>query len=122
MEGPSPGQGQCTLVGAGPGDPDLLTLAAVKALQRASVLLVDDLVNEAVLQWAPDSARIVHVGKRGGCQSTPQAFIQRLMLQEVQAGENVVRLKGAIHSSLAEAAKRWSSCAAMASSRASSMA
>lgn len=94
MEGPSPGQGQCTLVGAGPGDPDLLTLAAVKALQRASVLLVDDLVNEAVLQWAPDSARIVHVGKRGGCQSTPQAFIQRLMLQEVQAGENVVRLKG----------------------------
>ncbi len=91
---PSPGQGQCTLVGAGPGDPDLLTIAAAKALQRATVLLVDDLVNDAVLQWAPASARIVHVGKRGGCQSTPQAFIQRLMLQEVQAGENVVRLKG----------------------------
>lgn len=91
---PTPGQGQCTLVGAGPGDPDLLTIAAVKALQRATVLLVDDLVNDAVLQWAAASARIVHVGKRGGCQSTPQAFIQRLMLQEVQAGENVVRLKG----------------------------
>ncbi|MDR2329956.1 MAG: uroporphyrinogen-III C-methyltransferase [Comamonas sp.] len=93
-DAPSPGLGQCTLVGAGPGDPDLLTIAAAKALQRATVLLVDDLVNEAVLQWAPESARIVHVGKRGGCQSTPQAFIQRLMLQEVQAGENVVRLKG----------------------------
>ena len=93
-DAPTPGQGQCTLVGAGPGDPDLLTIAAAKALQRATVLLVDDLVNEAVLQWAPESARIVHVGKRGGCQSTPQAFIQRLMLQEVQAGENVVRLKG----------------------------
>lgn len=93
-DAPLPGQGQCTLVGAGPGDPDLLTIAAAKALQGATVLLVDDLVNEAVLQWAPESARIVHVGKRGGCQSTPQAFIQRLMLQEVQAGENVVRLKG----------------------------
>lgn len=93
-DAPSPGHGQCTLVGAGPGDPDLLTIAAAKALQGATVLLVDDLVNEAVLQWAPESARIVHVGKRGGCQSTPQAFIQRLMLQEVQAGENVVRLKG----------------------------
>ncbi|MCD2165663.1 uroporphyrinogen-III C-methyltransferase [Comamonas koreensis] len=93
-DAPLPGLGQCTLVGAGPGDPDLLTIAAAKALQRATVLLVDDLVNEAVLQWAPESARIVHVGKRGGCQSTPQAFIQRLMLQEVQAGENVVRLKG----------------------------
>jgi uroporphyrin-III C-methyltransferase len=87
-------QGSCTLVGAGPGDPDLLTIAAAKAIRQATVLLVDDLVNDAILEWAQPSARVVHVGKRGGCQSTPQGFIQRLMLQEVQNGEKVVRLKG----------------------------
>ncbi|MEN9688597.1 MAG: uroporphyrinogen-III C-methyltransferase [Pseudomonadota bacterium] len=83
-----------TLVGAGPGDPDLLTLKAVKALQAATVVLVDDLVHPEVLAHAPAAARIVHVGKRGGCQSTPQAFIEKLMVQEALAGENVVRLKG----------------------------
>lgn len=83
-----------TLVGAGPGDPDLLTLKAVKALQQATVILVDDLVHPDVLQHAPAQARIVHVGKRGGCQSTPQAFIEKLMVQEALAGETVVRLKG----------------------------
>jgi uroporphyrin-III C-methyltransferase len=86
--------GTCTLVGAGPGDPELLTLKAVKAIQSATVLLVDDLVNEAVLQHASPSARIVHVGKRGGCKSTPQAFIEKLMVNAVQQGEHVVRLKG----------------------------
>jgi uroporphyrin-III C-methyltransferase len=84
----------CTLVGAGPGDPELLTLKAVKAIQAATVLLVDDLVNEAVLQFASPAARIVHVGKRGGCKSTPQAFIEKLMINAVHEGEQVVRLKG----------------------------
>jgi uroporphyrin-III C-methyltransferase len=83
-----------TLVGAGPGDPELLTLKAVKAIGAATVLLVDDLVSDAVLAYAAPTARIVHVGKRGGCRSTPQAFIEKLMLQEAKAGENVVRLKG----------------------------
>lgn len=83
-----------TLVGAGPGDPDLLTLKAVKALQTATVILVDDLVHPDVLQHARPQARVVHVGKRGGCQSTPQAFIDKLMVQEALAGETVVRLKG----------------------------
>ncbi|QAU35578.1 uroporphyrinogen-III C-methyltransferase [Janthinobacterium sp. 17J80-10] len=82
------------LVGAGPGDPELLTLKAVRAIGCANVLLVDDLVNPAVLEHAPASARIVYVGKRGGCQSTPQAFIERLMIAEAQAGRVVVRLKG----------------------------
>lgn len=86
--------GSVMLVGAGPGDPELLTLKAVRAIRRATVLLVDDLVGEGVLRYARRSARIVHVGKRGGCQSTPQAFIQQLMLREAQAGERVVRLKG----------------------------
>lgn len=86
--------GRCTLVGAGPGDPELLTLKAVKAIASATVLLVDDLVNDGVLVHASPTARIVYVGKRGGCSSTPQAFIDKLMIQAVQAGEQVVRLKG----------------------------
>ncbi|TXI58923.1 MAG: uroporphyrinogen-III C-methyltransferase [Limnohabitans sp.] len=86
--------GRCTLVGAGPGDPELLTIKAAKAIAQASVLFVDDLVNPAVLEHAAPDARIVQVGKRGGCKSTPQAFIHKLMVQAVQAGEKVVRLKG----------------------------
>ena len=82
------------LVGAGPGDPDLLTLKAVKALARADVILCDDLVRDEVLAHAGPHARIVHVGKRGGCKSTPQAFIERLMVAEARAGRVVVRLKG----------------------------
>ena len=86
--------GSCTLVGAGPGDPDLLTIKAAKAIGKASVIFVDDLVNDAVLAHADASARIVYVGKRGGCKSTPQAFIQKLMLKAAREGESVVRLKG----------------------------
>jgi uroporphyrin-III C-methyltransferase len=81
------------LVGAGPGDPELLTLKAVKALGQAEVVMIDDLVNPAVLEHCP-GARIVAVGKRGGCRSTPQAFIHRLMLRYARQGKCVVRLKG----------------------------
>ena len=86
--------GTCTLVGAGPGDPELLTLKALKAIQDATLLLVDDLVSDAIVAYAAPSARVVYVGKRGGCQSTPQAFIEKLMVSAVQDGERVVRLKG----------------------------
>ena len=86
--------GQCTLVGAGPGDPELLTLKALKAIQAATVLLVDDLVSDAIVAYAAPGARVIYVGKRGGCTSTPQAFIEKLMLMAVHEGENVVRLKG----------------------------
>lgn len=89
-----PVTGSCTLVGAGPGDPELLTLKAVKAIQAATVLFVDDLVSEAIVALAPAGARIVHVGKRGGCPSTPQAQIEAQMLAAVRQGESVVRLKG----------------------------
>ena len=82
------------LVGAGPGDPELLTLKAVKALRQATVALVDDLVHPGVLKYLKRSARVVHVGKRGGCVSTPQAFIHKLMVAEAQRGERVVRIKG----------------------------
>jgi uroporphyrin-III C-methyltransferase len=86
--------GHCTLVGAGPGDPDLLTLKALKAIQQATVVLVDDLVGPDIAALAPTTARVVYVGKRGGCQSTPQAFIHKLMVQAARDGERVVRLKG----------------------------
>ena len=86
--------GSCTLVGAGPGDPELLTLKALRAIEAATVLLVDDLVSDAIVAHASPKARIVYVGKRGGCKSTPQAFIEKLMLMAVNEGENVVRLKG----------------------------
>lgn len=81
------------LVGAGPGDPELLTLKAVRALRAAEVVMIDDLVNLAVLEHCPD-AKIIRVGKRGGCRSTPQEFIHRLMLRYARQGKCVVRLKG----------------------------
>jgi len=86
--------GTVTLVGAGPGDPELLTLKAARAIGAASVLFVDDLVSDEIVALAPAGTRIVHVGKRGGCKSTPQAFIEKLMVTAAREGETVVRLKG----------------------------
>jgi uroporphyrin-III C-methyltransferase len=85
--------GKVTLIGAGPGDPELMTLKAVRALGEADVVLVDDLVNREVLRHAA-GARIVEVGKRGGCKSTPQHFINRMMIALAQQGQKVARLKG----------------------------
>ncbi|MDP3287542.1 MAG: uroporphyrinogen-III C-methyltransferase [Methyloversatilis sp.] len=86
--------GKIYLIGAGPGDPELLTLKAVRVLGLCDVLLVDDLVDRAVLAHARPVARIVRVGKRGGCRSTPQAFIERLMRRCARAGLTVGRVKG----------------------------
>lgn len=83
-----------SLVGAGPGDPELLTLKALKVLQSADVVLVDDLVSEEICALISAQARTLYVGKRGGCKSTPQAFIEKLMIQEALSGKRVVRLKG----------------------------
>ncbi|MFE1815763.1 uroporphyrinogen-III C-methyltransferase [Metapseudomonas otitidis] len=85
--------GKVWLVGAGPGDPELLTLKAARVLGAADVVMIDDLVNPALLIHCP-GARVVRVGKRGGCRSTPQAFIHRLMLRYARQGRCVVRLKG----------------------------
>ncbi|BAO80955.1 uroporphyrinogen-III methylase [Serpentinimonas raichei] len=91
---PHPIVGRCTLVGAGPGDPELLTLKAARAIARATLLLVDDLVSDDIVALAAPGARVIHVGKRGGCRSTAQSFIEKLMIQAVREGEQVVRLKG----------------------------
>lgn len=86
--------GRVYLVGAGPGDPELLTLKAVRVLGEADVVLCDALVADAILAYASPGARIVRVGKRGGCKSTPQEFIERMMVAEARRGCTVVRLKG----------------------------
>ena len=85
--------GKVFLIGAGPGDPELLTLKAVRALAAAAVVLIDDLVDRRVLEFAP-RARVIAVGKRGGCKSTPQEFIERLMVRLARRGSIVARVKG----------------------------
>jgi len=82
------------LVGAGPGDPDLLTLRAVRVLREADVVLCDDLVDDRVLEHVNPAARVLKVGKRGGCVSTDQRFIHSVMIREARRGLRVVRLKG----------------------------
>jgi uroporphyrin-III C-methyltransferase len=86
--------GTAFLVGAGPGDPELLTFKAARAIAAADWLLVDDLVDERVLAHAGPAARVLRVGKRGGCRSTPQAFIERLMIRLARRGQVVARVKG----------------------------
>lgn len=86
--------GKVWLIGAGPGDAELLTLKALRVLQSCHVWLVDDLVGRDILDFATPGTRIVHVGKRGGCKSTPQAFILRLMARYARQGKTVARVKG----------------------------
>ncbi len=86
--------GKVYLIGAGPGDPELLTLKAVRMLGEADVVLVDDLVNPEVLAHCRTGARVVRVGKRGGCRSTPQSFIEKLMVRYARQGRCVARVKG----------------------------
>ncbi|WP_165357450.1 siroheme synthase CysG [Sphingosinicella sp. CPCC 101087] len=87
-------RGRVTLVGAGPGDPELLTLKAVRALQSATVILFDDLVGPEVLELARREAVRIAVGKAGHGPSVRQSDICRRIVELAQAGENVVRLKG----------------------------
>jgi uroporphyrin-III C-methyltransferase len=91
--------GKVYLIGAGPGDPELLTLKAARVLGKADVVLVDDLVDRRVLVHLRSGARVIEVGKRGGCRinsraSTPQAFIERKLIQLARQGRTVARLKG----------------------------
>jgi len=85
--------GTVYLVGAGPGDPGLLTLRALKLLQTADVILPDDLVSDEVLDLASPSAQIIPVGKRCGQPRITQAGIHELMLRHAGKGQSVVRLK-----------------------------
>ena len=83
-----------TLVGAGPGDPDLLTLKGVKALAEANVVLYDALSNEEIMNHAPETALRIYVGKRKGAHSFSQDQINQLIVDNALLYGNVVRLKG----------------------------
>src|SRR5881275_2150790 len=86
--------GKVYLVGAGPGDPELLTLKALKVLKRADVVLHDELVGAEILAQVPSTARIQNVGKRCGGKSTSQREINSLLIQYSLLRLQVVRLKG----------------------------
>lgn len=83
-----------TLLGAGPGDPELITLKGIKALGAADVVLYDALVNEALLAYAPENAVKVYVGKRSGDHSYSQDAVNKLMIDYALNYGHVVRLKG----------------------------
>jgi len=86
--------GSVTLVGAGPGDPGLLTLKALRALQAADVILFDELVSPEILEFSRREARKIAVGKKGYAPSCKQDDINALMVALAQSGKDVVRLKG----------------------------
>src|SRR4051812_49928115 len=86
--------GMVYLVGAGPGDPGLLTLRGAELLQRADVVVYDALVNAELLQLAPKSAEVIYGGKRAKEHTISQSELNELLISKAKAGKTVVRLKG----------------------------
>ena len=83
-----------TVVGAGPGDPELITLKAIKALESADIVLYDALINEELLKYVPENSEKIYVGKRKGCYSYQQEQINELIVSRARSHGHVVRLKG----------------------------
>lgn len=83
-----------TVVGAGPGDPELITLKAIKAIESADVILYDALINVDLLDYASTDAEIIFVGKRKGCYAYEQTQINDLIVARAKSSGHVVRLKG----------------------------
>ncbi|MEL0455789.1 uroporphyrinogen-III C-methyltransferase [Flavobacteriaceae bacterium SZ-1-7] len=83
-----------TVVGAGPGDEDLITLKAIKAIESADVILYDALINESLLKYASEDAEFIFVGKRKGCYAFQQEQINELIVSKAKEKGHVVRLKG----------------------------
>jgi uroporphyrin-III C-methyltransferase len=94
MSNPTPEPGKVWLVGAGPGDPDLLTLRAARLIMRARLIVHDGLVDPAILALARPEARLVSVAKRRSRHTMPQEEINALLVREALTGKEVVRLKG----------------------------
>ncbi len=107
-----PAAGSVTLVGAGPGDPELLTLKAVRALQAATIILYDDLVGPEVLELARREAKRVAVGKKSHGPSCKQSDINARIVELARAGETVVRLKGGDPLIFGRAAEEIAACRA----------
>lgn len=105
--------GMVWLVGAGPGDPELLTRKAERLIRSASVVFYDALVGPEVLEFAAPAARLVHVGKRSGRHSKDQKTIDRLIVDAALAGERVVRLKGGDPSIFGRATEELEACRAL---------
>ena len=93
VDTPSQHKGRLTVVGAGPGDIELITLKAIKALENADVVLYDALVNKELLEYAKN-AELIFVGKRKGCYAYQQEQINELIISRAKSHGNVVRLKG----------------------------
>lgn len=104
--------GEVWLVGAGPGDPELLTRKAERLIGEASVVFYDALVGEGVLDLARPGTRLVHVGKRSGRHSKDQKTIDRLIVETALAGERVVRLKGGDPAIFGRATEELEACRA----------
>jgi uroporphyrin-III C-methyltransferase len=104
--------GEVWLVGAGPGDPELLTRKAERLIRQASVIFYDALVGPGVLALVPAGTRLVPVGKRSGRHSRDQRTIDALIVEAALAGERVVRLKGGDPAIFGRAAEEMEACQA----------
>ena len=122
-------KGKVYLVGAGPGDPDLLTVRAAALIQSADFVFHDDLVAPAILELAHADATIQNVGKRCGSKSVTQDDINELLIHNARAGHRVVRLKAALDTENVRSPSRmsrsgrtlstWSSCRPLGKARSS---
>ncbi len=112
LEGSPDGTGRVSLVGAGPGDPELLTLKAIRALQSADIILYDDLVSPGVLELARREAKRMMVGKTGYGPSVKQSEINALIVSLASQGKHVVRLKGGDPGIFGRAGEEIAACAA----------
>jgi len=88
------GEGKVYLIGAGPGDPDLITVKGLNILRNADVVIYDRLVTKALMKLVPNEAEKIYVGKRAGWHTIPQDEICEIMIEKARSGKNVARLKG----------------------------
>jgi len=87
-------QGKVYIIGAGPGDPGLITVKGLRCLKEADVIVYDHLVNEEIIRQAKESARMIYAGKKGGAHTLPQEEINRRLVEEAKQGNIVARVKG----------------------------